>query len=85
MNFLSRTYNFLINSIFGCPSKFKKGDTVQHVSGGPLMVVLKVTTSYGNQGSLLFKCAWFDREKKIMKNHFFMESELKHFDWYNPS
>ena len=85
MNFLSRIYNFLMDRIFGCPSKFKKGDTVQRVSGGPLMVVTKVATSYRNQKSLLFKCTWFDRDEKIIKNHFFMEAELKHFDWYNPS
>lgn len=50
---------------------FKPGDEVQHLSGGPKMVV----TGDGNYGGIV--CRWWDEKLKDFKSENFEEVEIR--------
>ena len=72
----------IVVMLFKPSSKFKVNQAVQHVSGGPLMVVSGFT--YNSKNVLHIKCNWYDRDQRVTLRREFPEDELKHFDWNNP-
>lgn len=79
--------NFLtdkIDRLFYVPAGFKRGDTVQRISGGVLMVILSVTRSTKNSPASVV-CEWYNREQKVTVKSTFLIPEIKMFDWYHPS
>ena len=64
------------------PSKFKVGDQVQLISGGPLMIVESVEL-IKKTGNYLIGCKWFDKETQSSRTNLFTQEQLKPFDWYN--
>lgn len=81
MNTLRQLIDRINLKLFGSRTRFKKDDTVQHVTGGPLMVVLSVKCIKKNTPSIV-SCKWYDREQKSIQTSNFSEDELKVFDWY---
>jgi uncharacterized protein YodC (DUF2158 family) len=67
--------------LFGPPSKFKVGDTVQLKNGGYLMVVVEVC-SYRNMKQCLLYCQWYESDFHRTRWNLFRESSLMPFDWY---
>lgn len=69
--------------LFGPASRFRVGDSVQLVSGGPLMVVYRIFSARDLKEPLVF-CRWYDPKTRENRNMCFPEANLKLFDWYNP-
>ena len=84
MNGFAKVWTSITIKLFGTTSKFKEKDTVQHISGGPLMVVVKVKLATKRDLPSLVSCSWYDREQRESKTGTFNETELRSFDWYNP-
>lgn len=80
---ITKIWEWIGDRIFSPPSLFKKDDSVQHIRGGPLMIVLKIKRE--KKVSSTIQCVWFDREKQAVRKDSFREEDLKMFDWYNPS
>lgn len=76
------TWRKLVVLLWKPPSTFKINEAVQHVSGGPLMVVSGFT--YHNSDAPHIICNWYDREQRVTLSKEYPEHELKHFDWNNP-
>jgi uncharacterized protein YodC (DUF2158 family) len=79
--------NFFIDKIdllFGASPEFKKGDTVQLISGGYLMVILDVKRNLKKSPSSIL-CEWYDRDQKLTLKNTFLAIEIKMFDWYHPA
>ena len=78
-NFFAHSVNLLYNS----PEGFKKGDTVQRISGGYVMVILNIKRNPKKSPSTIL-CQWYDREQKLTMKSTFLAIDIKLFDWYNP-
>lgn len=85
MKSISKAWKLVTRKFFGDVSKFKEKDTVQHISGGPLMIVVKVKFVTKRCSPPLVSCSWYDREQQKTKTGVFIETELRNFDWYNPT
>jgi uncharacterized protein YodC (DUF2158 family) len=83
MNMLRKTLELIANKILGPRTKFNKSDAVQHISGGPLMIVTGIQPV--KDKCVQVHCRWFDSDSQSMKTQAFPEPELRLFDWYNPS
>ena len=64
--------------------KFKVGDQVQQINGGPLMIVQSIEVVPKTK-DILISCKWYDKETKETRTNLFKEEQLKLFDWYNPN
>jgi uncharacterized protein YodC (DUF2158 family) len=71
----------LLKWLIGPQSKFKENDAVQELSGGPLMVVVKVFSSRKLKEPMLL-CQWSDPINKSKRTQLFHHHKLKAFDWY---
>lgn len=67
--------------LFGPPSTFKVGDTVQLTSGGYLMVVVEVCR-HRKMNRCLIYCQWYESEFHRTRWNLFTESSLRYFDWH---
>jgi uncharacterized protein YodC (DUF2158 family) len=56
--------------------KFKAGDLVQLLEGGPLMVVESIKTSKEFKTDIVY-CKWFDPKTNKSYMHFFTDDQLK--------
>jgi uncharacterized protein YodC (DUF2158 family) len=65
------------------PPKFRIGDQVQKITGGPLMIVQSVELIKRSNAHLV-TCKWYDTDTKESRTNIFREEQLKVFDWYNP-
>jgi uncharacterized protein YodC (DUF2158 family) len=78
--------NSLLDAIkihFRSTSRFKINTAVQHICGGPLMVVSKFV--YPNRDKVpTIRCQWYDREQNTTMTRDFSECELKEYDWFHP-
>jgi uncharacterized protein YodC (DUF2158 family) len=65
-------------------TKYKAGDQVQLLEGGPLMIVEWVKSSREFKTNILC-CKWFDPKTKETLTHVFTDDQVKLFDWYHPN
>ena len=70
--------------IFKPDTKFKVGDQVQQINGGPLMIVQSIEMLKNSNGYLV-TCKWFDTDTKESRTNLFKPEQLKLFDWYHPN
>jgi uncharacterized protein YodC (DUF2158 family) len=70
-----------MHRIFGPTPKFKKGDSVQCVSGDDLMVVQSVKIP--KKSMIMYFCKWYDSKTKSTRTNIFREEQLRQFDWYH--
>lgn len=77
-------FNEFLQKIFGPHPKFKRGDSVQCVTGQEhdLMVVQWVRVLKGSM--IMYYCKWYDSKAKSTRTNIFREEQLKQFDWYHP-
>ncbi len=75
-------FSGLLFDLFGPTPKFKVGDSVEVVEGGPLMVVTKIVSTSGVEAPLV-NCQWVDAETKSIEVKLFSEKGLKLVDWYH--
>lgn len=68
--------------LFGPPSRFNVGDSVQLLEGGDLMVVIQVHSTRGMKRPLV-ECKWQESSTRDVRTQLFPEDRLKLFDWYN--
>lgn len=66
--------------LFGPPSKFKVGDSVQLKSGDHLMIVIEVLKKRGMKQPLIH-CTWYESHTKQNRCNLFLENHLIFFDW----
>lgn len=83
MNTLKKFLTEKINLLLYAPAKFKKGDAVQCIAGGALMVILNIKHNADESRSAIL-CQWYDREQKLTLQRTFLAAEIKLFDWYHP-
>jgi uncharacterized protein YodC (DUF2158 family) len=72
--------NELFQKLFGPKPKFKRGDSVQSVSGNDLMVVQWAKVL--GKSLIMYHCKWYDAKAKSTRTNIFREDQLKQFDWY---
>jgi uncharacterized protein YodC (DUF2158 family) len=84
MNTLKKFFADKIDLLFSAAPEFKKGDTVQRISGGVLMVILNVKRNPKKSPATVL-CQWYDREQKLTMESTFLAIEIKLFDWYHPA
>lgn len=71
----------IVAFMIGRKARFKVGDSVQLLNGGPLMVVKRVYRGRKMNEPLL-ECQW--NEGKTIRKSLFRDDQLKMFDWYHP-
>lgn len=74
----------ILSKFFGPRPKFKKGDSVQCISGDEhdLMVIQWVRVL--KKSVVMYSCKWYDAKAKSTRTNIFREDQLKQFDWYHP-
>jgi uncharacterized protein YodC (DUF2158 family) len=65
-------------------TKYKPGDQVQLLEGGPIMIVEWVKSSPAFKTSILC-CKWFDPKTQQTCMHVFTDDQVKQFDWYQAN
>jgi uncharacterized protein YodC (DUF2158 family) len=66
------------------PARYKAGDQVQLLEGGPLMIVEWVKPSPEFKTSIL-SCKWYDTKTRQTLTHLFTDDQVKLFDWLSPN
>jgi hypothetical protein len=75
-------WEILKQKLFGCPSSFTIGDSVQLAAGSDeLMVVTEIHISRRLKEPLI-GCKWCVKGKSEIRTCLFPESKLRRFDWH---